>query len=305
MSTAANLHVTREVGETNQADMVQSASGKLAAPRQWIQDHHRQQFKADGYMVIRNMIPLGITRNAVREIAAFLGADLEDSATWYGRPPELDGLVPLHHAQPLWDIRQCPNLYQVFKEFWGTGQLMVDINRCLFRPPVHRAWPTISRGSIHWDGDPRAPGPGSLQGVVLLTDVRRDGGGYQCLPAVYQNLEAWLRQHAGDGFDFFNPGLNHIKATQIEGKAGDVVLWSSRLPHGTAANLSRRPRIAVFVSMQPPPDSAELRESMKTCWLTKRAPAYWRGLPGQLDPEPGAPAVLSELGLRLTGQLPW
>jgi hypothetical protein len=57
--------------------------------------------------------------------------------------------------------------------------------------------------------------------------------------------------------------------------------------------------------MQPPADSPELRASMKEWWLTKQAPDYWRGLPGQLEREPGAPAVLTELGLKLIGQLPW
>lgn len=257
-------------------------------------------------MVIRNVVPASITANAVRGIATFVGADLADSRTWYGGAPQLDGIVPMHHAQSLWDIRQCPNLYQVFAEFFGNLRLMVDINRCIFRPPVHPAFPTISYGTIHWDTDPRVPGPGSLQAVVLLTNVGRDAGGYQCLPEVYQNVDAWLKQHAvRDDFDFFNPGLNDWKTTQIGGKAGDVILWSSKLPHGSATNLSSRPRIAAFISMQPPADNAQLREAMKTWWLTKRASDFWRGLPGQLDPEPGAPAVLSELGLKLIGVLPW
>jgi hypothetical protein len=274
--------------------------------RQWITEHDRQQFHADGYMVIRNVVPASITGNAVREIAAFVGADLADNATWYGGAPQLDGIVPLHHAQSLWDIRQCLDLYQVFTEFFGNPRLMVDINRCIFRPPVHPGFPTISHGSIHWDTDPREPGSGSLQAVVLLTDVGRDGGGFQCLPEVYRDLEAWLQRHARRGdFDFFNPGLNHWKATQIEGQAGDVILWSTKLPHGTATNLSNRPRVAAFVSMEPPAGNAQLRESTRAWWLTKRAPDYWRGLPGQIDPEPGAPAVLSELGLKLIGVLPW
>ena len=57
--------------------------------------------------------------------------------------------------------------------------------------------------------------------------------------------------------------------------------------------------------MQPPSDDVEVRELMKSWWLTKRAPDYWRGMPGQLDPEPGPPAVLSELGMKLIGVLPW
>jgi len=275
--------------------------------RQWISDGDRRQFHEHGYMVIRSVIPTYLAENAVHEIAAFVGADLDDSATWYGGAPELDGIVPMHHGQSLWDIRQCSNLYQVFSEFFGNPRLMVDINRCIFRPPIHRRWPGVSYGSIHWDTDPRKKGPGSLQAVVLLTDVERDGGGFQCLPEVYRNLDAWLERHASrDDFNFFEPGLNRWKMTQVGGKAGDVILWSTRLPHGTAANWSLRPRIASFVSMQPPrADVAELRESMKAWWLEKRAPDYWRGLPGGMDPEPGAPAGLSELGLKLIGVVPW
>jgi len=246
-------------------------------------------------MVIRNVVPACLTANAVREIAAFVGADLSDSATWYGGAPQLDGVVPLHHAQALWDIRQCPTLYQVFEEFFGTSRLMVDINRCIFRPPVRWNAPTISYGNIHWDTDPRVPGPASLQAVVLLTDVGRNGGGFQCLPEVYQNLDSWLKRNARrKDFDFFNPGLNHWKTTQVVGKAGDAILWSTKLPHGSAINLSNRPRVAFFVTMQPN-DNMQVQESMRTWWLTKRAPDHWRGLPGQLDPEPGGPAMLSEL----------
>jgi hypothetical protein len=78
----------------------------LSSVRQWILDHDRRQFQEDGYMVIRSVVPAGLAENAVREIAAFVGADLNDSDTWYGGAAELDGIVPMHHAQSLWDIRQ-------------------------------------------------------------------------------------------------------------------------------------------------------------------------------------------------------
>jgi hypothetical protein len=152
---------------------------EAAPPNHWIREQDRLRFYSEGYMVIRGVVPRAITENAVREIAAFLAADLNDRSTWYGGAPELDGIVPLHHAQSLWDIRQCPNLHQVFAEFFETPRLMVDMNRCIFRPPVDPKYPTISHGTIHWDTDPRSSEPSSLQGVVLLTDVARDGGGFQ------------------------------------------------------------------------------------------------------------------------------
>lgn len=274
-------------------------------PAYWITRLHRQHFQSNGYMVIRNVIPAEVAANAVCEITSFLGADLADSTTWYGGAPVLDGIVPLHHAQALWDIRQHPNLYEMFAEFFGDRRLMVDINRCIFRPPI-RPGSTVSYGTIHWDTDPKALGPGSIQAVVLLTDVQPNGGGFQCLPEVYQSLNMWLQLYGShEKFDFFNPNLNEWTTTQVDGKAGDVILFSSKLPHGSATNSSSKPRIAAFVTMQPPSDDAEARELMKSWWLTKRAPDYWRGMPGQLDPEPGPPAILSELGMKLVGALPW
>ena len=149
----------------------------VAVANQWIKAEERQRFCSEGYMVIRNVVPQDLIDRAVHDIAAFIRADLDDNTTWYGNPPVNDGIVPMHHAQSLWDIRQSPNLHAVFTEFWGTHRLMVDINRCLFRPPRHPERPTVSRGDIHWDTDPRAAGPGSLQSVVLLTDVHHFGGG--------------------------------------------------------------------------------------------------------------------------------
>jgi hypothetical protein len=59
---------------------------------EWITDGDRRRFRSHGYMVLRNVLPARLVRNAVREIAAFVGADLDDSATWYGGAPELDGI---------------------------------------------------------------------------------------------------------------------------------------------------------------------------------------------------------------------
>lgn len=76
------------------------AQEKLDLPvRQQIRDHHWQQFQAEGYMVIRSVVPANIVTNAVRDIAAFVDADLADCSTWYGGDPQLDGVVPMHHAQ--------------------------------------------------------------------------------------------------------------------------------------------------------------------------------------------------------------
>ena len=59
----------------------------------------------------------------------------------------------------------------------------------------------------------------------------RRGGFGVCLRSIRTLMGGQM--HASDSFDFFNPGLNHCEATQVEGRAGDVILWSTKLPHGT------------------------------------------------------------------------
>ena len=273
----------------------------------WIQERSRRQFELEGYMVIGNVIPPELVASAVRDIAALVGADLGDARTWYNGPPVLDGVVPMHHAQSLWDIRQHQNLYEVFSEYFGTGKLMLDINRCMFRPPVHPLHPTRSRGDIHWDVDPRADVEATLQAVVLLSPIGPNRGGFQCIPAIYRNLDTWLEENCRNDidFDFRHADIIHPETLQVEGNAGDIILWSTKLPHGSATNLSNQPRMAMFVTLQPPDNSQEHRDWMKELWLTRRAPECWRGLPSQLDPEPGPPAELTVLGRKLLGILPW
>ncbi len=272
----------------------------------WISAQQRQQFATDGYTVIRGVVPQNLVAPAIRAITDFIGADLDNPNTWYGGHAVNDGIVPLHHAQAIWDIRQCPQIYEAFSEFWGTPRLMVDINRSCFRPPVHSDWPTVSRGEIHWDADPRANRPASLQAIVLLTDVGQDAGGFQCVPDVFRNLKFWLAEHAtSEDFNFLRPGISQEVATQISGCAGDLIVWSTLLPHGPAPNHSAVPRIATFMTLNPPADSENLRREMSQWWLEKRAPTYWRSMLGVQDPEPGEPARLTQLGKQLIGAEPW
>ncbi len=273
---------------------------------EWVTEDHWRSLRREGYAVFRGVVGEGVARPAARAIADRVGADLEDRSTWYGGCPENDGVVPMHQAQALWDLRQEPNVHAVFSELWGTSRLYVDVNRCCFRPPADPAHLGLSLGEIHWDTDPRGPRPSSLQGVVLLSDVGRDAGGYHCVPGIYRDLERWLERHArAPEFDFFNPGVSFDEAVQIEGLAGDLIVWSTQLPHGPAPNLSDRPRIAAYVAMGPPPDDPLLLGRMERWWREKRAPPYWRGLPGQLDPEPGPPARLTPLGRKLIGLDAW
>lgn len=266
----------------------------------------RKKFKSEGYMIIKNVVPSLLIQPACIEIAESIQANLSDKTTWYYGDSQNDGIVPVHHLQSIWDIRQDKQVYAAFSEFWnGETELYVDINRVCFRPPCCDQHPLISRGEIHWDIDPRLGSEGWIQGIVLLTDIQKDTGGFQCIPEIYKTIKEWLKENAQQrDFDHFNPGLNSYPALQLEGKAGDIILWSTLLPHGPAINLSNQPRIAAFITLAPNKKFSQQSE-YRSLIKQKRAPKGWRNLPGQKDPETGKKIILTTLGKRITGLLPW
>ncbi len=273
----------------------------------WISKADRAHFKKYGYLVVKNVVPKHLIQPAREEIATTVNARLDDPTSWYQGDLRNDGIVPVHHLQSLWNIRQDPQVFAMFAEFWGQdSHLYTDFNRCCFRPPNHDDYPELSLGEIHWDIDPRRGSEGWIQGIVLLTDIKPNTGGFQCIPEIYQDIDEWIRVNAmSEDFNHFQPGLDTHPTLQLSGQAGDVILWSTLLPHGPAVNLSNEVRIAAFVTITPDNKFEQKRATRKRWILAKRAPAKWRGLPQQQDPEPGPTVKLTELGKKLAGINPW
>jgi hypothetical protein len=46
---------------------------------------------------------------------------------------------------------------------------------------------------IHWDYDPWNAEMRMFQGVVALTDIAANQGGFRCVPSLYQGRNTWLR----------------------------------------------------------------------------------------------------------------
>lgn len=257
--------------------------------------------KRAGVVVLRGVVPPELVRRAVRAICQWGDFRMRDRRSWYSRAIVANrGIVPLHHAQALWDIRQHPALHRAFARIWGTRRLMVSQDRCCFRPPMRRRDKRLGRGDLHWDVDPRAEHPGFVQGTVYLTDVGRNAGGFQCAPSVFETLGDRL---ADPDFDVDEPVGADDPIVQVEGRAGDLIVWDPRMPHGPAPNRSKRPRLAFFVKMDPWSEAARAR--CIAGWRDKRAPPWWRGLAGQRDPEGGSPPRLTALGRRLVGLRKW
>jgi hypothetical protein len=261
---------------------------------------HRDQLDRVGFTLVAGVIPgASATQllNALRDVSS---VDYANPPTWYSLPESYPGIIPSHHHQAQWDIRQNPSLYKVFSSLWGTQNLWVTMDRIGFVPPLQ---PGDDEGcTLHWDVDPS--GEATYQAIVYLTDAGPERAPFHAAPEVFQQLDAWLARMP-ESFEFGSADFSREPTVSVPGKAGDLIVWNSKLPHGPGPNRASLPRVMQAVTMLPPSKCGWSLEEQVSWWRTKRAPPWWRDVPGQIDPEHGAPATLTEHGERLVGVRAW
>lgn len=265
---------------------------------------HRDFLTRDGYAVLSGLVPDRLLKAARDAICTFVGADLDRPETWYWHEPLVWSVVPVHHAQAFWDVRQWPALHDAFAEIWGTEKLWVTMDRGIFKVPESERHPAhVDESALHWDLDLRAASATTYQGMLFLTDAVSGEGSFECVPSIFRDLDRYLHEHPGPVLDVpvYVAGYGVV---EVPARAGDLVIWDGRLPHQGGRNRGVRPRVSLAVSMHPEGADADRQERIE-CWKRKRAPAWWRGWKGQIDPEPGEPTELTPLGRRLAGIDRW
>jgi hypothetical protein len=255
----------------------------------------------DGVAVLPALVPSDRCAAARAAIDDHRGIT-EDRATWYRHEPAENGIVPVHQHPSFWDIRQLPEVYSVFRALLGTPFLWVSMDRGSFKPPYRPDHPDWADNSpFHWDVDPRES-TRRLQGMVYLTDCDADQGAFQCVPDIYRNPDPWWSIHGLEPFAeqrIRSDGIHRIGAP-----AGSLIVWDARLPHGSGVNRAADPRYALYMTMYR--EGSEARRAQRVAdFDARRAPAWWRDVPGQMDPEPEPGATLSPLGEQLLGRTPW
>ncbi len=271
-----------------------------------LSDGEREQLLERGYVLVENVVPRELCEAVVDAIGRFLGIDPRDPADWYKHPLQGHGIVPLHHDQALWDVRQHPRVYQLFCDVHGHGKLTVTQDRVSFKPPAAGFTNQPRVDPVHWDARPhelRARGRLSVQGLVYLTDTAPDQGGFACVPGLYRDIDAWLAAHPPDTR---HPEYRDEDLVTVAGPQGSMVLWHRLMPHTSVRNDGDLPRMVQYVTMADDMPAATRAERVRDC-LEKRAPAWAlaQKVPGQVSPEPGPPPVLTALGRRLAEIEPW
>ncbi len=271
-------------------------------------------WKDNGYIVIKEAVPRQQAMATAEFIWEFEEKDPLRPETWY-TPPRAEmkmkeltntGMVEVYNAQPLWDNRQYPRVYEAFADIWGTDQLWVTIDRANLNFPIRPGFEY--KGFIHWDYDPETR-PVNVQGVLALGDQEDENmGGFQCIPELYRTYDSWKLTQPADR-DHFKPDITGFSPEKVKMKAGDLLIFNSLLPHGIRPNLSKdKVRIAQYISMMPAEtDNESLRQWRIRSWKDRIAPEGFAfpGDPRNWEKQRYQTADLSELGKKLLGLEKW
>ena len=211
-------------------------------------------WEENGYVIIPQAVPDSHLEAVIGAISDFLELDPDDPATWYNGPPRRLGFVEMYHHQAMWDNRQYPRVYEAYKSLWKEEKLWVSIDRNNMTPPERedRAH-GFNESLIHWDIDTSdQPGLFKVQGVLYLTDTAENQGGFQCVPGFHRDFFEWVETQPADR-DPMRPDLTGLKPVTIPGRAGDLLIWHSLLPHGNSRNTFRPAPLVPVHFRQPEP----------------------------------------------------
>jgi hypothetical protein len=206
-----------------------------------------------GYVTVPAAAPRDACRELERAIWTHLGADPEKPDGWYRCRLQQGVMVQLFHAPGIAEIHASTRIQKAFAQLAGTVDLVMTTDRCGFNPPVRPGNP-YTGARLHLDlASFEPPVSPELQGILYLTDTAEDQGALRLIPGFHKRIDSWL-QSLPAGRDPTLEDLSELGPIRsIAASAGDLIIWSSALPHGPQANTADRPRIVHYLTMYPSP----------------------------------------------------
>jgi len=198
-----------------------------------------------GYVVVPDAVPEESRRAAEQAIWENAAARPDDAATWH--EPRAQGIMLQLFQHPAFAAnRHSPRVHKAFAQLWGTADLWVTCDRGGFNPPL-RPDEAFRASDLHWDTSLARPIPFGTQGILYLTDTPPEQGAFRCVPGFHRRLDAWL-DALPEGADPRAQDLHALGVKYVGGRAGDLIIWNDRLPHGASPNRGTRPRIVQYLN---------------------------------------------------------
>ncbi len=298
-------------------EMAQLRDIQKQLPLRVLSDADFAHWQTYGYVVVKQAVPAAQVQRTVDFLWEFQELDPGQPATWdqsERRGHEMrelngSGMVEAYQHQRLWDNRQCPRVYDAFVDIWDRQDLWVSIDRANLNTPNRGA--RQFGGFIHWDADTTLePLPVNVQGVLALSDTSEDGGGFQCIPELFEHFAEW-RQSAPADRNPWRPDVDSLPwpVKFIPMQAGDLLIFNSLLAHGIRPNTSTdKVRLAQYIAFTPANEAdAALRAARVASWRDRTAPKGFAfpGDPREWEQTRYETATLTPLGERILGLADW
>ena len=127
------------------------------------------------------------------------------------------------------------------------------------------------------------------------------------MPELYRTYDTWKLSQP-DSRDHYKPDITGFELVKVKLEAGDLLIFNSLQPHGIRPNTSGdKVRIAQYIAMMPAQEDNEaLKQWRINSWQNRDAMEGYAfpGDPQQREKQ-NPVAVLSPLGERLLGAMPW
>ena len=235
------------------------------------------------------------------------------------------------HMQTIWDIRQHPDIVDIFAHFWSCTpeDLLVSFDGCSFNIPpeeTNRGW-NRNHTWYHCDQSPTRNGFECVQSWVTGLDVNEGDAtlafmeGSQAYHAEFgqhfgvTEKKNWYKLQREEEQFYIDKGCAYKK---VKCPKGSMVFWDSRTIHCGTEAMRERPtptfRAVIYLCYMPRHTSTErmLRKKQKA-FNELRTTSHWANKPTLFSKDPRTyggvlmeytpidPPIVSELGRTLAG----
>lgn len=208
-------------------------------------------WRSEGYLVIPHVLTAEQCAATRDFIWQQLGANEQDTATWYRAHEFMQKIMLQLFRHPQLDAnRQVPKIRQVFEQLWQRTDLVMTTDRVSFNPPETTTW-RFPGPDMHWDMPLQLPVEFGTQGLIYLTDTSAEQGAFCCVPGFHLKIEEWLRSQSKSDIELQQQDWSKWPIKPIAANAGDLIIWHHALPHGASPNRGTLPRMVQYMNFYP------------------------------------------------------
>jgi phytanoyl-CoA hydroxylase len=216
-----------------------------------ISERDLEHYRENGYLVVPDVLDaatLGCVRAALDDLVSKAASVREHNDVYDLEPghlPEAPKVrrikLPHSHTPVFWELAQYPRLVSILEKLLGPSGVRLHGSKINLKEPYHGSpveWHQDWAFYPHTNDDLLAVG-------VMLDDAFIENGPLLVVPGSHKG-PVW-DHHAPDGFfcGAMDPVRNEVdfsSAVPLMGRAGSMSFHHVRLVHGSAQNVSDKPR---------------------------------------------------------------